>query len=146
MALDAAPRRLNRRYLAFQYFCISRNRNDAVQVIITRPVNACQEAAVEVATERAPAFGVNQLQLSQLGQVHHAVVLTDSTALIGGSGTQQAVATRVAHIRAQIDPTKVVSIALENAVSVASILLLTEATMTDIQEKPAPLMQPPIPE
>nr|WP_243434306.1 hypothetical protein [Pseudomonas sp. 43(2021)] len=78
--------------------------------------------------------------------MHHAVVLTDSTALIGGSGTQQAVATRVAHIRAQIDPTKVVSIALENAVSVASILLLTEATMTDIQEKPAPLMQPPIPE
>lgn len=45
-----------------------------------------------------------------------------------------------------IDPTKVVRIALENAVSVASILLLTEATMTDIPEKPAPLMQPPIPE
>jgi chaperonin GroEL len=34
-----------------------------------------------------------------------------------------------------IDPTKVVRIALENAVSVASILLLTEATMT---EKPEP--------
>jgi chaperonin GroEL len=34
-----------------------------------------------------------------------------------------------------IDPTKVVRIALENAVSVASILLLTEATMTDIPEK-----------
>ncbi|QIG48366.1 chaperonin GroEL [Nordella sp. HKS 07] len=33
-----------------------------------------------------------------------------------------------------IDPTKVVRIALENAVSVASILLLTEATMTDIPE------------
>jgi chaperonin GroEL len=31
-----------------------------------------------------------------------------------------------------IDPTKVVRIALENAVSVASILLLTEATMTGI--------------
>jgi len=37
-----------------------------------------------------------------------------------------------------IDPTKVVRIALENAVSVASTLLLTEATMTDIpEEKPA---------
>ncbi len=45
-----------------------------------------------------------------------------------------------------IDPTKVVRVALENAVSVASILLLTEATMTDIPEKTAPLMQPPLPE
>ncbi len=44
-----------------------------------------------------------------------------------------------------IDPTKVVRIALENAVSVASILLLTEATMTDIPEKDAPA-QPPFPE
>ncbi|MDR3536383.1 MAG: chaperonin GroEL [Acetobacteraceae bacterium] len=33
-----------------------------------------------------------------------------------------------------IDPTKVVRIALENAVSVASVLLLTEATMTEIPE------------
>ena len=32
-----------------------------------------------------------------------------------------------------IDPTKVVRIALENAVSVASVLLLTEATMTEIE-------------
>jgi chaperonin GroEL len=37
-----------------------------------------------------------------------------------------------------IDPTKVVRIALENAVSVASILLLTEATITDIPEKESP--------
>ena len=34
-----------------------------------------------------------------------------------------------------IDPTKVVRIALENAVSVASVLLLTEATMTEIPEE-----------
>jgi len=34
-----------------------------------------------------------------------------------------------------IDPTKVVRVGLENAVSVASTLLLTEATMTDIPEK-----------
>ena len=33
-----------------------------------------------------------------------------------------------------IDPTKVVRIALENAVSVASVLLLSEATMTEIDE------------
>jgi chaperonin GroEL len=38
-----------------------------------------------------------------------------------------------------IDPTKVVRVALENAVSVAGVLLLTEATMTDLPEpKQAP--------
>jgi chaperonin GroEL len=41
-----------------------------------------------------------------------------------------------------IDPTKVVRVALENAVSVASVLLLTEATLTDLPERkeaaPAP--------
>jgi chaperonin GroEL len=35
-----------------------------------------------------------------------------------------------------VDPTKVVRVALENAVSVASVLLLTEATMTEIPEEP----------
>lgn len=34
-----------------------------------------------------------------------------------------------------IDPTKVVRVALENAVSVAGVLLLTEATMTEIPER-----------
>lgn len=34
-----------------------------------------------------------------------------------------------------IDPTKVVRVALENAVSVASLLLLTEATMTEVEEE-----------
>jgi chaperonin GroEL len=33
-----------------------------------------------------------------------------------------------------IDPTKVVRLALENAVSVASVLLLAEATLTEIDE------------
>jgi len=33
-----------------------------------------------------------------------------------------------------VDPTKVVRVALENAVSIASVLLLTEATMTEIPE------------
>lgn len=36
-----------------------------------------------------------------------------------------------------IDPTKVVRVALENAVSIASVLLLTEATLTEIPEPPA---------
>ena len=34
-----------------------------------------------------------------------------------------------------IDPTKVVRVALENAVSVAGILLLTEATLTEIPDE-----------
>jgi chaperonin GroEL len=33
-----------------------------------------------------------------------------------------------------IDPTKVVRLALENAVSVAGVLLLTEATMTEVPD------------
>jgi chaperonin GroEL len=42
-----------------------------------------------------------------------------------------------------IDATKVVRIALENAVSVASVLLLAEATLTEIPEpKAAPLREP----
>ena len=36
-----------------------------------------------------------------------------------------------------IDPTKVVRLALENAASVAGILLLTEATMTELPEPKA---------
>jgi chaperonin GroEL len=43
-----------------------------------------------------------------------------------------------------VDPTKVVRIALENAVSVASILLLTEATMTELPENErSPVMAAP---
>ena len=34
-----------------------------------------------------------------------------------------------------IDPTKVVRLALENAVSVASVLLLSEATLTELPEQ-----------
>ena len=43
-----------------------------------------------------------------------------------------------------VDPTKVVRVALENAVSVASLLLLTEATLTEMPEpkaERAPVME-----
>ncbi len=43
-----------------------------------------------------------------------------------------------------LDPTKVVRIAPENAVSVASVLLKTEATMTEIPEK-EPISMPDSP-
>ncbi len=42
-----------------------------------------------------------------------------------------------------VDPTKVVRVALENAVSVASLLLLTEATLTDIPEPKGQTPAPP---
>jgi chaperonin GroEL len=45
--------------------------------------------------------------------------------------------------RGIVDPTKVVRTALENAVSVASVLLLTEATLTEPPEK-RPEPPPPI--
>jgi len=41
-----------------------------------------------------------------------------------------------------IDPTKVVRIALENAVSVASVLLLAEATLTELPEEKPEALQP----
>ena len=43
-----------------------------------------------------------------------------------------------------IDPTKVVRIALENAVSVASLLLLSEATMTEVREPKEEHPAPPL--
>ncbi len=45
-----------------------------------------------------------------------------------------------------VDPTKVMRIALENAVSVASVLLLTEATMTEVpEESPNPVPEAGLP-
>ncbi|WP_371227027.1 chaperonin GroEL [Pseudomonas sp. QE6] len=45
-----------------------------------------------------------------------------------------------------VDPTKVVRIALENAVSAASVLLLTEATLTEMPDKESRGGSPTIPE
>ena len=59
--------------------------------------------------------------------------------MLGGAGNEGFDAGRKEYVdlieAGIIDPTKVVRIALENAVSVASILLLTEATMTEIPEE-----------
>lgn len=56
-----------------------------------------------------------------------------------GSGTYGFDAARARYVDLMeagiIDPTKVVRVALENAVSIASVLLLTEATLTEIPEK-----------
>ncbi len=58
--------------------------------------------------------------------------------MLEGSGNQGFDAARKQYVdlfdAGIVDPTKVVRVALENAVSVASVLLLTEATMTEIPE------------
>ena len=64
----------------------------------------------------------------------------------GGFGFDAASGTYVDLLQAGIiDPTKVVRVALENAVSVASVLLLTEATLTELpEEKSAASLEPPV--
>jgi chaperonin GroEL len=58
--------------------------------------------------------------------------------MLSGEGNQGFDAARKEYIdlveAGIVDPTKVVRVALENAVSVASVLLLTEATMTELPE------------
>jgi chaperonin GroEL len=69
--------------------------------------------------------------------------------MLAGNGVQGFDAARNEYIdfyeAGIVDPTKVVRIALENAVSIASVLLLTEATMTTIPE-PTPSSVPAAPE
>ena len=59
--------------------------------------------------------------------------------MLSGTGTEGFDAGRKQYVDLMeagiIDATKVVRVGLENAVSVASVLLLTEATMTEIPEE-----------
>jgi len=74
-------------------------------------------------------------QIAENSSVDSGVVVARMVSGKGAEGFDAARKQYVDLIEAGIiDPTKVVRIALENAVSVASILLLTEATMTDIPE------------
>ena len=73
-------------------------------------------------------------QIAENSSVDAGVVVAR---MLDGSGNQGFDAARNEYVdlveTGIIDPTKVVRIALENAVSVASVLLLTEATMTEIE-------------
>ena len=76
-------------------------------------------------------------QIAENSGVDAGVVIERMRSGKGNYGFDAARCTYVVLIEAGIiDPTKVVRIALENAVSVAGVLLLTEATMTDIPEPP----------
>jgi chaperonin GroEL len=78
-------------------------------------------------------------QIAENSAVDAGVVVEKMRGGTGAFGFDAATGEYVDLIEAGIiDPTKVVRLALENAESVASVLLLTEATMTDIPEKEAP--------
>ncbi len=75
-------------------------------------------------------------QIAENSAVDGGVVVAQMRASSGNTGFDAARKEYVDLVEAGIiDPTKVVRIALENAVSVASVLLLSEATMTEIPEK-----------
>ena len=74
-------------------------------------------------------------QIAENSGVDAGVVVDRMRAGTGNYGFDAATGQYVDLVNAGIiDPTKVVRLALENAVSVAGILLLTEATMTEIPE------------
>jgi chaperonin GroEL len=75
-------------------------------------------------------------QIAENSSVDGGVVVNQMRAGKGNSGFDAARKEYVDLVEAGIiDPTKVVRIALENAVSVSSLLLLTEATLTEVPEK-----------
>ena len=74
-------------------------------------------------------------QIAENSAVDGGVVVARMLASKGAEGFDASAKSYVDLVKAGIiDPTKVVRIALENAVSVASVLLLTEATMTELPE------------
>jgi chaperonin GroEL len=82
-------------------------------------------------------------QIAENSSVDGGVVVNQMRAGKGNMGFDAARKEYVDLVEAGIiDPTKVVRIALENAVSVSSLLLLTEATLTEVPEKKEAPMAP----
>jgi chaperonin GroEL len=82
------------------------------------------------------ALEVPTRQIAENSAVDGGVVVARMSESTGNEGFDAGRKQYVDLIEAGIiDPTKVVRIALENAVSVASVLLLTEATMTEVPEE-----------
>ena len=81
------------------------------------------------------ALEIPTRQIAENSAVDGGVVVARMLAGQGNHGFDAARKKYVDLVEAGIiDPTKVVRVALENAVSVSSVLLLTEATMTEIPE------------
>jgi chaperonin GroEL len=84
-------------------------------------------------------------QIAENSAVDGGVVVNEMRKGIGNFGFDAARKEYVDLVEAGIiDPTKVVRIALENAVSVASVLLLTEATLTEVPEAKEERTHPPL--
>jgi chaperonin GroEL len=87
--------------------------------------------AISAVTVEAPARTI-----ARNSEMDDGVVVARMLAEAGNIGFDAAAKSYVDMYEAGIiDPTKVVRIGLENAVSIASVLLLTEATLTEVPEK-----------
>jgi chaperonin GroEL len=83
-------------------------------------------------------------QIAENSGVDPGVVVDRMRAGTGNHGFDASTGRYVDLVEAGIiDPTKVVRVALENAVSVAGVLLLTEATLTELPEPAAKIAEPP---
>jgi len=102
---------------------------------VTRAEDQCQgdeRTGVQILKR---ALEVPARQIAENSAVDGGVVVAQMKSSKGNIGFDAARNEYVDLIEAGIiDPAKVVHVALENAVSVASLLLLTEATMTDLPE------------
>jgi chaperonin GroEL len=111
---------------------------------LLRVVGAVEaEAARADGDERAGMLSLKRAleaparQIAENSGVDGGVVVEKMRAGTGAFGFDAAAGRYVDLLEAGIvDPTKVVRMALENAVSVAGVLLLTEATMTEVAETP----------
>jgi chaperonin GroEL len=84
-------------------------------------------------------------QIAENSSVDGGVVVNEMRKGTGARGFDAARREYVDLVEAGIiDPTKVVRVALENAVSAASLLLLTEATLTEVPEEKKEAAMPPM--
>ena len=103
----------------------------------SRSAKATRRTGVQILQARARGPGPpdrGELRRSTAASSSHRML--DGTAQLGFDAARKRYVDLIE--AGIIDPTKVVRIALENAVSVASVLLLTEATMTEIPEEARP--------
>jgi hypothetical protein len=85
---------------------------------------------------------LESVTLEHLGRAARVVVGREHTTIVSGKGDKRAIDARCQELRSQIadttsdyDREKLEErLALENAISVAGVLLLTEATMTEVEE------------
>jgi chaperonin GroEL len=109
---------------------------------LLRAIDAVEKEASQLdGDERAGAqilrraLEIPARQIAENSGADGGVVVEKMRTGTGNFGFDAAVRTYVDLVEAGIiDPTKVVRLALENAVSVAGVLLLTDATMTEVEE------------